>query len=208
MKGRKATRAIMLLRVTEIVRIRLDGAQSYDVTEYVAEKEREEGSPWHLAEGETPLSRRQIERYVQKADRIIVAAGVSDANAALAVHLARRENLFAKAVNAGAIRDALAVLIDMAKLTALYPAERHELTGRGGAALQATLTTVEMTDDERAAAVRNLFARAAGVGEADPRPDLEQPGNAAGPALGGPGSSDDRGGNDPGPLAGDVAPLF
>src|SRR5262249_40060865 len=104
MKGRKATRAIMLLRVTEIVRIRLDGAQTYDVSEYVGEKEREDGSPWHLAEGEPPLSRRQIERYVQKADRLIAAAVVTDARAALVTHLARRESLYAKAVAAGDYR--------------------------------------------------------------------------------------------------------
>jgi hypothetical protein len=128
----KATKAQTLLRVTEVVRIRLDGAKEWDVSEYVREQERTKGSPWELAGGQEPLSARQIRRYVAKADRLIAAAEMSACTAELTVHLARRESLFAKAVNAGDVKAALAVLIDQARLRGLYPADRHELTGRGG----------------------------------------------------------------------------
>jgi hypothetical protein len=52
----KPTKAQVEARVTEILRIRLDGAEMWDVREYVREKEKEEGSVWQLAEGQKPLS--------------------------------------------------------------------------------------------------------------------------------------------------------
>ena len=49
---KQPTKAQVEARVTEIVRIRLDGAEIWDVREYVREKEQEGGSPWQLAEGQ------------------------------------------------------------------------------------------------------------------------------------------------------------
>jgi hypothetical protein len=61
-KKPKASRAAVLLRVTEVLRIRLDGAAEWDVSEYVREQEQADGSPWKLARGQKPLSDRQIRR--------------------------------------------------------------------------------------------------------------------------------------------------
>jgi hypothetical protein len=137
MSGRKpkASKATVLLRLTEIWRIRLDGASIIDAAEYVAEQEQLDGSPWKLPEGETPLSRRQIERYVQRADEAIAASTRERRRQALVKRLARREHLYAKAVNAGDVRTALAVEIDIARLRDLYPPQRKQLTGKDGAPL-------------------------------------------------------------------------
>jgi hypothetical protein len=116
----KASKATVLLRLTEIWRIRLDGASIIDVAEYVAEQEQTDGSPWKLAEGETPLSRRQIERYVQRADQAIAASTRERRRQTLVKHLARREHMYARAMNAGDVRTALAVADSEAKLRGLF----------------------------------------------------------------------------------------
>ncbi len=70
MKG-KPTKAEMQLRTEEILRIRLDGAEIWDVREYVREQEQEKGSLWELAEGDKPLSDSQLWRYIAKSDKLI-----------------------------------------------------------------------------------------------------------------------------------------
>src|SRR5262249_11805691 len=158
MKGKKASRALTLLRVTEIVRIRLDGAKEWDVSEYVREQETTDGSPWQLEEGETPLCERQIRRYIAKADRQIAAAEMSACAAALTVHLARRESLYAKALRQGDIRTAASVLKDEAELLGLYPARKTQLTGKDGAPLIPT-PEKRLTDAERHTAIAAILAR-------------------------------------------------
>ncbi len=171
MKGKKkpkASKATVLLRLLEIVRIRLDGAKLWDVCEYVREKEQEDDSPWKLPDDGKPLSQSQIARYVQKADDTIAESTRERRRQSRVKNLARREHMYARAMNAGDIRTALAVAQDEAKLRGLYPAKKTELTGKDGAPLAAVVANVEMTDDERRDAVANLLAR---VGAASPRPD-------------------------------------
>ena len=49
----------------------------------------------------------------------------------LVKHLARRDDLYAKAVNAGDLRTALAIADSEAKLRRLFPAEKHRLKVKG-----------------------------------------------------------------------------
>ena len=178
-KKAKASKAAVLLRITEVLRIRLDGAAEWDVSEYVREQEQTDGSAWKPRRGEKPLSDRQIRRYIERADALIAASTKESRKRSLVKHLARREAMYAKAMNAGDVRTALAVAQDEAKLRNLYPPKRTELTGKDGRPLEAVVTTVELTDDERAAAVAAILARAAGLGEAGPRPHPDGPGHAA-----------------------------
>jgi hypothetical protein len=160
MKGNKkpkASKATVLLRLLEIVRIRLDGAKLWDVSEYVREQEQTEGSPWKLADGDKPLSERQIARYVRRADDTIAVSTRERRRQALVKQLARREHMYAKAMNAGDVRTALAVAQDEAKLRNLYPPKRTELTGKAGGPLQYDHVP---TDAERAAGITALLDRA------------------------------------------------
>jgi hypothetical protein len=141
-RKRRASKAQMLLRLTEVWRVRLDGASIIDVAEYVAEKEQEDGSPWKLAEGEPPLSRRQIERFVQRVDEMIAVSTRERRRQSLAKRLSRREHMYGKAMNAGDVRTALAVEIDMAKLRGLYPEEKHRVKVKGGPAVLNIIETV------------------------------------------------------------------
>jgi hypothetical protein len=118
----KATKAQVQTRVEEVLRIRLDGAEFWDVREYAREKEQEKGSAWELPKGGKPLSDGQLWRYISRADDLIAASCRASRKKQLRRHLAQRRNLFAKAVSQGDIRAALAVLDSEAKLLALFPA--------------------------------------------------------------------------------------
>ena len=119
MKARP-TKAQVEARVDEILRIRLDGAEIWDVREYVREKEQEDGSPWQLADGATPLTDSQLYRYLAKAEQLIAASSRASRNKLVRRHLAQRRSLYAKAVSAGDYRAALAALESEAKLQGLF----------------------------------------------------------------------------------------
>jgi len=119
-KRARASKAQVLVRVTELYRIRLAGAKLLDIQEYVREQEQTDGSAWKLADGEKPLSEAQICVYIKRADAAIAASTKESRKRSLVKNLARREDLFAKAVNAGDIRTALAVADSEAKLRGLF----------------------------------------------------------------------------------------
>jgi hypothetical protein len=103
-----ATSAVVAQRVEEILRIRLDGAQFHDCVQYGAEK------GWGLSE-------RMIGKYIEKADKLLAERLDRKRSTVIARHIAKREALFARAVNAGDLRTALATLDSEAKLRGLYP---------------------------------------------------------------------------------------
>lgn len=110
----KADNAEIAQRVEEVLRIRLDGAQLHDILHYAAEK------AWGVEE-------RQLRTYMQRADELLVERLESDRRKLIARHIAQREALFARAVNAADYRTALAILTDEAKLRGLYPDETVEV---------------------------------------------------------------------------------
>jgi hypothetical protein len=110
----KADAALAVLRTEEVLRIRLDGAQFHDILQYAAEK------GWGLEE-------RQIRTYMSRADDLLVERLENDRKKLIASHHARRESLYARAVNAADYRTALSILMDEAKLRGLYPSEKLEV---------------------------------------------------------------------------------
>jgi hypothetical protein len=107
-KKPKAESAEVAGRVEEMLRIRLDGAQFHDVVQYAAEK------GWNLQE-------RQIRTYIRRADALLVERRDKSRTQVIARHLAQRQALYARAVNAADYRTALAILDSDAKLRGLYP---------------------------------------------------------------------------------------
>ena len=99
-------------RVEEVLAIRLDGAQLHDIRRYASE------NGWGVSD-------RQLERYIEKADRLLVARRQRKWGRMKALHVARREALYARALQAADYRTALAVLQDLAKLQELYLDERE-----------------------------------------------------------------------------------
>src|SRR5688572_4876680 len=100
---KKADTAEAARRVDEVLRIRLDGAQFHDVVQYAAEK------GWGLQE-------RQIRTYIRRADELLVERQEKNRRRLIARHIAQRETLFARAVNAADLRTALAIADSVAKL--------------------------------------------------------------------------------------------
>jgi hypothetical protein len=120
----RANKATVQRRVEEVLRIRLDGAEFWDVREYAREKEAETGSVWELPEGGKPLSDGQLWRYIGQADKLIASSCRASGKKLLRNHLAQRRNLYAKAVAAGDYRTALTIKKDEAELLGLYPPKK------------------------------------------------------------------------------------
>src|SRR5438094_8985432 len=117
----KATRATIRQRVEELLAIKLDGAEFWDIRQYVSEKQAAGEPPWAIPEGGRPLCDRTLWRYLAQADRLIAESCSEGRKKLLRRHLAQRRSLYAKAVSAGDVRAALAGLRDEAELLALYP---------------------------------------------------------------------------------------
>jgi hypothetical protein len=193
-KKPKATKAIVAQRVEEVLRIRLDGAEFWDVREYAREKEQEAGSLWELPPDGKPLSDGQLWRYVAAADKLIAASCPASRKKLLRRHLAQRRNLYAKALSQGDIKAALAVLRDEALMQGLYPPTKIAPANPKGDAPYAPLT-----DEERRTALAALYAS---VEQGDRDALVDGQGNADGSLLGGPGEGADGRGHDAGPVAG------
>jgi hypothetical protein len=108
----KASRAEVTERVAEVLRIRLDGAAFHDVVAHAKEK------GWNVSE-------RQCGRYLAQADDLLAKRRERSRNRSISLHLARREGLFARALNAADYRTALAILDSTAKLQNLFESERQ-----------------------------------------------------------------------------------
>jgi hypothetical protein len=120
--GKKATKAEVLKRVEEIFSIRQAGAGFHDIREYaIAQK-------WGVSDS-------QLYRYMQQADDLIADSLARDRPKLLDLHIARRRMLFARCVESGDWRAALAVIRDEALLYRLYeppkvlPAKGAEAAG-------------------------------------------------------------------------------
>jgi hypothetical protein len=159
-------------RVEDVLRVRLDGAELWDVRQYVAEKQQAGEEPWALRDGENPLSDRQLYRYLAAADALVAESCRTSRQKLLRNHLAQRRKLFARAVAAGDVKAALAVLQDIAKLQGLYPSE-DDVLRREAEALRKRLTELKGTkhgdrNGEAAAGAGGPGERGAGGPQPDP----------------------------------------
>jgi hypothetical protein len=150
----KPTKAQLQLRVQEILRIRLDGAEFWDVCEYVREKEQEAASVWELPPNAKPISNATLWRYIGRADKLIAESCRTSREQLLSRHEAQRRNLYAKAVSAGDYRTALAVVKDEAELQGLYPPKKVAPTTPDGNQEYG----FGLSDAERLAALQTLYA--------------------------------------------------
>lgn len=138
---KKADDTTVEARVTDVLRLKLDGAARHDVLQYVAEKEAlpespGEPNPWRLGPREKPMSVRQVDEYMARATAEIKRiAGEARADA-LDQHLAMRRARYAASCVAGDNATALRCLDSEARLLDLFPADKHEHAGPGGGPIQ------------------------------------------------------------------------
>jgi hypothetical protein len=171
---RRASKDRVDARVNDLVNVILDGCVlDFDLCEFVREREKEPGSPWHLADGETPLSYSQIRRYANRAEKVIQDTARTSRKRLLRSHVARRNHLYAKAVNQGDLRAAAGILKDLGELQGLYPARKFAPMP-GGA--QGTARTDEQTETGIAFILQRAMARAdQALGKPPEQPQPEQP---------------------------------
>lgn len=103
----KSDKTTIALRVEEVLKIRLDGAQYHDVLQYAST------AGWGV-------SNRQVSNYILAADNLLAKRLDRNKRRSLARHLAQRDTLFARAVKAADHRTALAVIADKAKIEGHY----------------------------------------------------------------------------------------
>jgi hypothetical protein len=110
-------------RVEEIYQIRLRGALWADIRQHASDK------GWGVSD-------RQLRRYVEQSDELIAEAAEPDRRKLLNRAVAQREVVYAHCMAVADYSTARAVLADRDKLLGLYPAERHEHTGKDGAPME------------------------------------------------------------------------
>ncbi len=168
----KATQTIIQQRVEQVLKIRLCGAEFHNIRDYAAESDPETGRPWQVSDS-------QLWRYVAKSDELLASSLERNRDKLLNRHLGQRRALFARAMEAGDWRTALAILRDEGELLNLYPPKRTEVSGPDGGPLQTA--TLEMTESERTDAISALFAR---VGTRDTGQADSGTADESGPPLG------------------------
>lgn len=131
---------VIKLRVQEIYKLRLGGAEFPDLWKLASDK------GWGV-------SQTTLRRYIHKADALCQKYYDANAKFLLSRHLLQRRQLYAHCMGSGDFRTALSVLRDEAELTNLYPAKKIEQKDTTGQPVE------QMTDAE--------LARIAGAGNAD-----------------------------------------
>ncbi len=119
-----ASKALAEQRVTELLSILLDGAQSWDAFQFVRTKEKEDGSAWFVARDATPLSDAMIRKYLGRAYKLMESAHEKSRKRLFRRHVARLNHLFGRATTTGELSVARAVLRRPSRDSALVPAAR------------------------------------------------------------------------------------
>ncbi len=125
-----ASEATSTARRNDFVHLILDGAETWDLIDFVRHAEKDPESNWFLAKDVPPLSLAMIKTYKTRALRIIRASGEKDRNKLLSLGLAKRRNIYSAAAKAGDWRTALAAQRDHDELLGLYPSAK-KLPGDG-----------------------------------------------------------------------------
>lgn len=171
----KATRLQKQARLEEILRIRLEGAELWDIREYVSERSKEPDSPWVVNEGLEPLTDSALRAYIAEADKLARSTVNGKRETIIRDHLAKRKALYAKAVTANDYRTALVILKDECELRGLYELELHKEQERQAkklADLERLLTG--KTDDDSRSKDEGAGQEVAGTGGTSARPDEDE----------------------------------
>lgn len=104
--NKRSTAATVARRVEEVLRLRLDGANFAQLREYAGE------NGWGISDS-------MLRKYIEKANDLLKERDERGRSHTIRLHLARRESLYARAVQSGDHRTALAVLDSSAKLRGL-----------------------------------------------------------------------------------------
>jgi hypothetical protein len=133
-RQRRPGKEVSAARVREVANVLLDGAvPGLDVLDFIREREADQDSPFYVTEDRRPLSYSQCRKIIKRAQNLIGETIKQDREKLLDLHLARRRNLYAKAVAIADYRCALSILQDECELLGMYPVRRTAPSGDGQA---------------------------------------------------------------------------
>lgn len=134
----RASKAAYEARIDDVLQLILDGAGRRDIIRFASEKttvqidkdgkETKPSFPWITKH---KLSSRQIDTYIADAtEHMVTACKEADKNL-IQRHRGRRESLYARAVNSGDLRTALAVIDSLGNLEGVFPTKKLDVTQTG-----------------------------------------------------------------------------
>jgi hypothetical protein len=126
----RATKTTTRQRAEQVIKLQLHGASFPDVREYARREDPEAGTPW-LGPNGKPLSDRQLWRIWRAADELYAERMEGDWEKEFARAILKRRLLYARALEAGDNRTALAAAQDESRLRGQYP-EQQARAGRAG----------------------------------------------------------------------------
>ena len=118
---------MVVARTTEVLALALEGAQGWDVLQYVRGKEKESGSVWFVPPGEKSLSEEMVRKYLTRAYGLMEAAHEKRRRKLFRRHVAKLNHLYQKANWASELSVARAILHDLAEMQRLLPKPEEEL---------------------------------------------------------------------------------
>jgi hypothetical protein len=123
----KATKEVVAQRVEKVLELRLAGATLLDIRAYANQPGTPDApeEPWGVSDS-------QLKKYMTQASALAKTLIEKKADRWLALHVLRRERLFAHAMDVGDWSNARQVLADQAELLDLYPAKAVKHTGPKG----------------------------------------------------------------------------
>ena len=118
-----ASKLIIRQRVEQVMKIRLLGALLPDIRNYAQEDDPETGRPWNVSD-------RTLARYVEQSDKLIAESFEPDRPKLFTRGIIQREALFARAMESGDLRTALAIADSRDRLLGLFPDKPVEIRER------------------------------------------------------------------------------
>jgi hypothetical protein len=114
-QGKKSSPATVRLRIAEITRMRLAGAEFADIVEYAGKKDHLNGKKsWNVGHS-------CIRKYISQSNADIARDLEKDRGVVLNMHMMQSRYLYARAIDQGDVKAALSVMVNEAKLHNLYP---------------------------------------------------------------------------------------
>jgi hypothetical protein len=171
----RCSEATAELRLAELLRIRLAGAQWWDVVEYVKEKvEAKDASGKRIGDpvwGNRMICRAQLFEYLAKVKELIAESCKAERADLIDEQIAVRRELRATAIQQGDTRTALACARDESELRGLYPPRKiAPTTPDGSEPWQPWAPALAALSDEELAVLEKLAERARQVATTDVGP--------------------------------------
>ncbi len=118
--------------MSEVLTIRLNGGEMHNIREYAKEK------AWGVSDV-------QLTRYINEADKMLGESLERDKEKLITRHLAQRRDLYARAIQDGDVRTALAILRDEGELVGLYAPPKTKDDGSTTTTRIVTIVEVVLT---------------------------------------------------------------